>query len=151
MLGPKEIRAALPHRYPFLLVDRVLELSADGTRIVALKNVSANEPFFQGHFPDEPIMPGVLIIEALAQAGGMLVSQAMRAENPADTRLGVLAGVDGFRFRRPVRPGDALRLEVTLAKMRGPVGKLQGRATVDGQLVAEGEITFALANLSAGG
>lgn len=145
MLGPKEIRAALPHRYPFLLVDRVLELSDDGTRIVALKNVSANEPFFQGHFPDEPIMPGVLIIEALAQAGGVLVSRTQRVSN----RMGVLAGVDGFRFRRPVRPGDTLRLEVTLTKMRGPVGKLQGRATVDGQLVAEGEITFALANLSA--
>lgn len=150
MLGQKEIRTALPHRYPFLLVDRVLELSDDGTRIVALKNVSANEPFFQGHFPDEPIMPGVLIIEALAQAGGILVARTQRSAVGGAT-LGVLAGVDGFRFRRPVRPGDALRLEVTLAKMRGPVGKLACRATVEGQLVAAGEITFALADVSADG
>ncbi|MBI4506669.1 MAG: 3-hydroxyacyl-ACP dehydratase FabZ [Chloroflexi bacterium] len=150
MLGQKEIRATLPHRYPFLLVDRVLELSDDGSHIVALKNVSANEPFFQGHFPDEPIMPGVLIIEALAQAGGILVGRTRRPGARAGA-MGVLAGVDGFRFRRPVRPGDALRLEVTLAKMRGAVGKLACRATVEGQLVADGEITFALADLSAGG
>lgn len=148
MLGPKEIRAALPHRYPFLLVDRVLEIAEDGSRIVAQKNVSSNEPFFQGHFPDEPIMPGVLVIEALAQAGGILVSRTQRLAERANV-MGVLAGVDGFRFRRPVRPGDSLRLEVTLTKMRGAVGKFQGRATVDGHLVAEGEITFALADLSA--
>lgn len=141
MLGPKEIQQHLPHRYPFLLVDRIVEIAADGTRIVGLKCVSFNEPFFQGHFPDDPIMPGVLIIEALAQVGGVLVAQA--PENRG--RRGFLAGVDNFRFRRPVRPGDTLRLEVTLTKRRAAVGVLHGKATVDGQVVAEGEIMFVLA------
>jgi len=134
------IRRVLPHRYPFLLVDRVLEVSEDGTRAVAIKNVTANEPFFQGHFPDRAIMPGVLIVEALAQAGGAaLLGSAAR-----EGKLAMLAGLDGFRFRRPVVPGDTLRLEVTLLKMRGPIGRVHGRALVDGELVAEGEITFAL-------
>jgi 3-hydroxyacyl-[acyl-carrier-protein] dehydratase len=134
------IRRVLPHRYPFLLVDRILEVSEDGTRAVAIKNVTANEPFFQGHFPDRAIMPGVLIVEALAQAGGAaLLGSAAR-----EGKLAMLAGLDGFRFRRPVVPGDTLRLEVTLLKMRGPIGRVHGRALVDGELVAEGEITFAL-------
>lgn len=140
-----EIRRVLPHRYPFLLVDRVLEVSADGTRAVALKNVTANEPFFQGHFPDHAIMPGVLIVEALAQAGGA----ALLGPVARDGKLAMLAGIDGFRFRRPVVPGDTLRLEVELLKLRGPVGKLHGRALVDGQVVAEGEITFALVDQGA--
>jgi len=107
---------------------------------VAIKNVTANEPFFQGHFPDRAIMPGVLIVEALAQAGGAaLLGSAAR-----EGKLAMLAGLDGFRFRRPVVPGDTLRLEVTLLKMRGPIGRVHGRALVDGELVAEGEITFAL-------
>lgn len=133
----------LPHRYPFLLVDRVLEVSEDGKSAVCLKNVSANEPFFQGHFPDFPIMPGVLVVEALAQsaAAGLL------AEKLGTGKIGVLAGLDGFRFRRPVRPGDALRLEVTLTRLKGPVGKVAGRATVEGHLVTEGEITFAIADI----
>lgn len=138
------VLASLPHRYPFLLVDRVLEVSEDGKRAVALKNVTANEPFFQGHFPDFPIMPGVLVVEALAQAAtaGLMSSELRQG------RLGVLGGLDGFRFRRPVRPGDSLRLEVTLTRLRGPVGKVFGRATVDGDLVTEGEITFALVDSS---
>ncbi len=134
------VTAALPHRYPFLLVDRVLEVSEDGRRAVAIKNVTINEPFFQGHFPDYPIMPGVLVVEALAQAA----SAALLPAEMRKGRLGVLGGLDGFRFRRPVRPGDVLRLEVELTRLRGPVGKVAGRATVDGELAAEGEITFAL-------
>ena len=135
-----EIRRVLPHRYPFLLVDRIVEVSDDGTRAVAIKNVTANEPYFQGHFPDNAIMPGVLIVEALAQAGGAaLLGPAAR-----DGKLAMLAGIDEFRFRRPVVPGDTLRLEVELLKMRGPIGRVRGRALVDGQLAAEGEITFAL-------
>lgn len=135
-----DIRRVLPHRYPFLLVDRILEVSEDGTRAVAIKNVTANEPFFQGHFPDNAIMPGVLIVEALAQAGGAALLGAQAREG----KLAMLAGIDGFRFRRPVVPGDTLRLEVELIKMRGPVGRVHGRALVEGQLAAEGTITFAL-------
>ncbi len=137
------IRQTLPHRYPFLLVDRVLEVSADGKRAVAIKNVTANEPFFQGHFPDNAIMPGVLIVEALAQAGGASLLGPVSAQG----KLAMLAGIDGFRFRKPVVPGDTLRLEVELTKLRGPVGKIHGRALVDGDLVAEGEITFALVSI----
>jgi 3-hydroxyacyl-[acyl-carrier-protein] dehydratase len=140
MLDARAIRGLLPHRYPFILVDRVIEISEDGQRAVAIKNVSANEPFFQGHFPDYPIMPGVLIVEALAQAGGATLLGQVEREG----KLAVLVGVDGFRFRRQVIPGDQLRLEVSLTKMRGPLGRLSGRATVDGQLVTEGEITFAI-------
>jgi 3-hydroxyacyl-[acyl-carrier-protein] dehydratase len=139
------VMAALPHRFPFLLVDRILEVSPDGKRAVALKNVTINEPFFAGHFPEYPIMPGVLIVEALAQAA----SAALLTPELRQGRLGMLGGVDGFRFRRPVRPGDQLRLEVELVKMRGPVGRISGRATVDGEVAAEGEITFALADVAA--
>jgi 3-hydroxyacyl-[acyl-carrier-protein] dehydratase len=144
MPGIDSVIATLPHRFPFLLVDRVLEVSADGKRAVCLKNVTINEPFFQGHFPDFPIMPGVLVVEALAQAAaaGLLGSAS------AEGKIGLLAGLDGFRFRRPVRPGDQLRLEVELTRLRGPVGKVSARATVDGDLVKEGEITFALADAS---
>ena len=134
------VMTAIPHRYPFLLVDRVLEVSEDGKQAVAVKNVTINEPFFQGHFPGYPIMPGVLVVEALAQAA----AAAFLSSEGHQGKLGVLGGLDGFRFRRPVRPGDVLRLEVTLTRLRGPIGKVAGRATVNGQLVAEGEITFAL-------
>jgi 3-hydroxyacyl-[acyl-carrier-protein] dehydratase len=140
MLGIKEIRGALPHRYPFLLVDRVLEMAEDGSHAIAIKNVSVNELFFQGHFPDEPIMPGVLMIEALAQAGGLALLS--RPENQG--KQGVLAGVDKFRFRRPVVPGDTLRLEVSVEKLRGPLARIIGKATVEGQLAAEGEILVAM-------
>jgi 3-hydroxyacyl-[acyl-carrier-protein] dehydratase len=145
MLGSREIRAVLPHRYPFILVDRIVELSEDGKSAVGIKCVSANEPFFQGHFPDLPIMPGVLIVEALAQCAGA----ALLGKLDREGKLAMLAGVDGFRFRRPVVPGDQLRLEVKLTKLRGPIGKVDARATVDGHVAAEGEITFAIADRSA--
>ena len=143
MLGTQEIWEAVPHRYPFLLVDRIIEVSEDGNRVVGIKNVTINEPFFQGHFPGYPIMPGVLVVEALAQtaAAGLLREQKRQG------KMGVLGGIDGFRFRRPVVPGDTLRLEITLVKMRGPVGRVAGRATVDCELVAEGEITFAITDM----
>src|SRR4029079_14133668 len=117
MLGIREIRATLPHRYPFLLVDRIVEISEDRTSAVGIKCVSANEPFFQGHFPDLPIMPGVLIVEALAQCGGA----ALMSELESQGKLAMLAGIDGFRFRRPVVPGDQLRLEVKLTETRRPI------------------------------
>lgn len=140
MLGIKEIREALPHRYPFLLVDRILEVSEDGTSAVGIKNVTVNEPFFQGHFPEYPIMPGVLIVEAMAQTLGAAILNGERFKG----KLAVLAGIDNFRFRRPVVPGDTLRMEVSLTKLRGPIGHVAMKATVDGVLAAEGEITFAL-------
>ena len=139
-LGAKEIQQIIPHRWPFLLVDRIIEIES-GVRAVGIKNVTVNEPFFQGHFPGQPIMPGVLIVEALAQVGAVaLLSQP---ENKGKTVY--FAGIDSFHFRRPVLPGDTLRLEVRLTKMRGPVGKGSVRAEVEGQKVAEGELTFALA------
>ena len=137
----------MPHRYPFQLVDRIVEVSEDGKSAVGIKCVSANEPFFQGHFPELPIMPGVLIVEALAQCGGAALMAGVESEG----KVAMLAGIDGFRFRRPVVPGDQLRLEVKLTKLRGPIGKIDARATVDGQLVAEGEITFAVADKAAVG
>ena len=144
MIESRDIRRVLPHRYPFLLVDRIISVSEDGKSAVGIKAVSSNEPFFQGHFPDLPIMPGVLIIEALAQCAGA----SLLGEVEQSGKLAMLAGVDGFRFRRPVIPGDLLRLEVTLTRLRGPIGKVNARATVDNQLVAEGEITFAIADRS---
>ena len=133
------IKEAIPQRYPFLMIDRVIELSEDGKRAVAIKTVSGNEPFFQGHFPDYPIMPGVLIVEALAQASGAALLHQLGAD-----KLAVLTGLDGFRFRRPVVPGDVLRLEVELLRLRGPIGRIHGRALVGDELVTEGQITFAL-------
>jgi 3-hydroxyacyl-[acyl-carrier-protein] dehydratase len=136
------IRKILPHRYPFLLVDRVIELDP-GKSIVAYKNLTANEPFFQGHFPDYPVMPGVLQIEALAQTGAILALSMPGNEGKA----ALLTGVDGFKFRRQVVPGDQLRLEVTVTRYRMGFGKAAARATVDGELTAEGEISFAAAKL----
>jgi UDP-3-O-[3-hydroxymyristoyl] N-acetylglucosamine deacetylase/3-hydroxyacyl-[acyl-carrier-protein] dehydratase len=132
----RTILAALPHRYPFLLVDRIIELEP-GVRIVGLKNVTINEPFFQGHFPDHPIMPGVLIVEAMAQAGGMLLMDSL--EHPASKVVYFMA-IDGVKFRRPVLPGDQLRLEVELVQFRGSTSRTRGRAYVDGQLAAEAEM-----------
>ena len=134
-----EILATIPHRYPFLLIDRIVELHR-GTSAVGIKNVSANEAFFQGHFPGNPIMPGVLIIEALAQVGAVAALSA--AEHHG--KLGLFAGIDGVRFRRQVRPGDQLRLEVSLDRLRHGIGKAAARASVEGQTAAEGTLTFAI-------
>ncbi len=139
MMDIGEILKIIPHRYPFLLVDRILEVEP-GRRAVGLKQVTINEPFFQGHFPGYPIMPGVLIVEALAQVGAVAVLSLPENRD----RLALFAGIDNFRFRKPVVPGDSLRLEVELTRMRGTVGKGQARALVDGQVVADGELMFAL-------
>jgi 3-hydroxyacyl-[acyl-carrier-protein] dehydratase len=137
MISIEEIRATLPHRYPFLLVDRIRELEV-GRRIVGIKNVTINEPFFQGHFPDRPIMPGVLILEAMAQVGGILAMKSV----PTEGRPVVyLTGVDGAKFRKPVVPGDQLRFEIEVLKKRPPFWKMQAKAYVDSDLVCEAEMT----------
>lgn len=130
----------LPHRYPILLVDRVLEL-VPGERVVALKNVTANESFFQGHFPGFPVMPGVLIVEAMAQAGCVMMLSGV--EDP-ESKVPFFAGIDRCKFRRPVVPGDQLRLELDVLRQRGASCKLQGRAMVGEELAAEAEIMAVL-------
>ncbi|HHT62350.1 MAG: 3-hydroxyacyl-ACP dehydratase FabZ [Bacillota bacterium] len=139
MLDIKEIQKILPHRYPFLLVDKILELEKD-KRIVGIKNVTINEPFFQGHFPGYPVMPGVLIVEALAQVGAVLV---LRKPEFAG-KIAFFAGIDNLRFRRQVVPGDVLRLEVEVKAFRGSMGKAKAVATVDGETACAGEIMFAI-------
>src|SRR5450432_4076120 len=135
-----DIFKILPHRYPFLLIDRVVELERK-KRIVALKNVTFNEPYFQGHFPDKPIMPGVLIVEAIAQAGGAL----LLTEVPnRDELLMVFTGIERARFRRPVVPGDQLRIEVTVKAWRITAARLEGKAYVDGKVAAEATVTCRL-------
>src|SRR3990167_317512 len=128
----------LPHRYPFLLVDRVLEV-VPGERIVALKNVTINEPFFPGHYPHHPVMPGVLIIEAMAQVAALLSFKSMGSK-PDDKSVYYFAGIDGARFKRPVTPGDKLIIKVTLTRSMRGVFKFSARAEVDGQLAAEAEL-----------
>jgi beta-hydroxyacyl-ACP dehydratase FabZ len=140
-LDINEIKQILPHRFPFLLVDRIIECEAE--RIVGLKNVTLNEPFFQGHFPDFPVMPGVLIVEAMAQTAGILVLKSI--ENRA-RKLVLLVAVENARFRKPVVPGDTLRLEMKLLKRKATVAKMSGVATVEGQLVAEAEMMCKLAD-----
>ncbi len=130
----------LPHRYPFVLIDRVVELES-GQKIKALKNVTINEPYFQGHFPGEPIMPGVLIIEAMGQAGAVLVTESRGVERHGSSMY--FMGFDKVRFRKPVVPGDQLILEVNILKMREKVVKLAGLASVEGQRVAEAELLAA--------
>jgi len=142
-LDINQIKEIIPHRYPFLLVDRILEVD-EGKRAVGIKNVSANEEFFNGHFPDYPVMPGVLIVEALAQVGA--VAMLIKDENRG--RLAFFAGIDNCRFKRQVRPGDQLRLEVEMTRVRGTFGKGRGTATVDGELVCETDIMFALGEAS---
>ena len=139
MLDSTQIKEIIPHRYPFLLVDRILEIE-EGKRAVGLKNVSSNEEYFNGHFPDYPVMPGVLIVEALAQVGAV----AMLKKDENRGRLAFFTGIDNCRFKKQVKPGDQLRLEVEMIRVRGPIGKGKGIATVDGEVVCETEIMFAL-------
>jgi 3-hydroxyacyl-[acyl-carrier-protein] dehydratase len=138
------ILAVLPHRYPLLLVDRVLALEP-GRRAVALKNVSANEPHFQGHFPGQPLMPGVLILEAMAQVGALL----MLCTPEHRSKLALFAGVDACRFRRKVVPGDQLHIEVNLLRLRGSFGKVAASASVAGEPAAEAELLFTLTERAA--
>jgi 3-hydroxyacyl-[acyl-carrier-protein] dehydratase len=140
-LGPAAIRELIPHRYPFLLVDRIEEVEP-GVRAVGIKNVTQNEPFFEGHFPDYPVMPGVLIVEALAQVGavGVMSKEKFRG------KLALFAGIDGVRFRRQVIPGDVLRLEVEISRLRGVAGRGKGSATVNGERVCEADLMFAFAD-----
>ncbi len=142
MLDIRAILEHLPHRYPMLLVDRVLELEK-GKRIVAVKNVSINEPFFSGHFPYLPVMPGVLQLEALAQAAGILSFQTMGRVSDAST-VYYFVGIDSARFKRPVVPGDQLRLEVGIVRISRSIWKYAGKATVDGQVAAEAELMCTL-------
>jgi 3-hydroxyacyl-[acyl-carrier-protein] dehydratase len=132
----ERIQALLPHRYPFLLVDRVLELEPN-QRVLAVKNVSINEPFFQGHFPGHPVMPGVLVVEAMAQAGGLLI---MREFEP-NSKLVLFTGIDKCKFRKQVTPGDQLRIEVEVLAFRRNVGRMQGAAYVGDQLACEAELS----------
>ncbi len=140
------ILAALPHRYPFLLVDRVLE-SVPGERLIGIKNVTINEPCFQGHFPQRPVMPGVLLIEAMAQACGLLAFET-EGEWPEGNKIFYLVGSDRVRFKRPVEPGDQLRLEVRILRRKRGIWVFDGQALVDGKAVAEAEILCTMRDLS---
>jgi 3-hydroxyacyl-[acyl-carrier-protein] dehydratase len=138
MLDIHAILKRLPHRYPFLMVDRVLELEPGGT-CIAIKNVTANEPHFQGHWPENPMMPGVLVLEAMAQVGAICVLSCPENEG----QLAVFAGLDGVRFRQQVMPGDQVVIEVEILRIKRNIGKARGIARVDGKVVCEGEFTFA--------
>lgn len=139
MLDINEIKKIIPHRYPFLLVDRIIELE-EGKKVTGIKNVTMNEPFFQGHFPDYPVMPGVLIIEAMAQVGAVAILKLPQFEG----KIALFAGIDNARFRRQVFPGDQLRIEVEIIKLRGAIGKSQAKAFVGDQLAVEAELMFAI-------
>ncbi|MDZ5711267.1 3-hydroxyacyl-ACP dehydratase FabZ [Jeotgalibacillus haloalkalitolerans] len=139
MLDTQQIKEIIPHRYPFLLIDKVVEIE-EGKRAVAIKNVTANEEFFNGHFPDYPVMPGVLIVEALAQTGAV----AMLKQEDYRGKLAFFTGIDNCRFKRQVKPGDQLRLEVEIVRIKGPIGKGKATATVDGEVACETEIMFAI-------
>ncbi|WP_027015814.1 3-hydroxyacyl-ACP dehydratase FabZ [Comamonas composti] len=138
MMDIQAILKQLPHRYPFLLVDRVLELERN-TRIKAIKNVTFNEPFFTGHFPGRPVMPGVLILEALAQAAGLLAFDAM-GQVPDENNIYYFVGIDSARFKRPVVPGDQLALEISIDRVRGGIWKFKAVASVEGEVAAEAEL-----------
>jgi beta-hydroxyacyl-[acyl carrier protein] dehydratase FabZ len=137
MLGVKEIREIIPHRYPFLLIDKI-ESIEPGVKVIGYKNVTMNEPFFQGHFPGEPVMPGVLIIEALAQAGAV----AMLSLEEFKGKIGYFTGIDKAKFRKMVYPGDTLKLEVEIIKRRGPIGVGKAVAYVEDKKAAEAELSF---------
>jgi len=139
MLDIHQILAKLPHRYPFLMVDRVLEIES-GKRILALKNVSINEPYFMGHFPRRPVMPGVMMLEAMAQAAALLSFESMGVELDDDS-VYYFAGIDGARFKRPVEPGDQLMLDVTLDRVKVGIYKFTGTASVAGELAAQAQLT----------
>lgn len=141
MLDIEQIKQIIPHRYPFLLVDRVLEVEA-GKRAVGMKNVTVNEPFFQGHFPEYPVMPGVLVVEALAQVGAV----AILSEPANRGKLVLFAGIDDLRIRRQVVPGDTLELSVEIIRLKGPIGKGHAVAKVNGQIAVEGQLMFAIQN-----
>ncbi len=143
VLGIKEISQILPHRFPFLLVDRIVYLNLEENVIIGLKSVTVNEQFFQGHFPQAPIMPGVLVLEALAQVGGILVHQKGYIE-----KIAVLMNVNNAKFRRPVVPGDVLLLHASLLHISSKGGRVQAKATVNDQVVAEAEIGFALVEIN---
>jgi 3-hydroxyacyl-[acyl-carrier-protein] dehydratase len=139
VMNTKDIERILPHRYPFLLVDRILHIDLEESEILGVKNVTANEPFFQGHFPGAPIMPGVLLLEALAQTGGILVHQ-----KGYDRKIAVLLNIANAKFRRPVVPGDVLQLHVKGLHISGMGGKIRGKAMIQDQLAVEAELSFAL-------
>ena len=138
MIDSRQIQEMLPHRYPFLLVDRIIEIEP-GKRVVGIKNVTINEAFFQGHFPGQPIMPGVLVIEAMAQVGGILLMRTLNVS--AEKKLLYLAGIDRAKFRRPVLPGDQVRLEVELIQLRNRTCRMRASALVDGKLAVEAELS----------
>jgi len=139
MMDAKDIQNIIPHRYPFLLVDRIIELE-EGKRAVGIKNVTVNEPFFQGHFPGNPIMPGVLIVEAMAQVGAV----SILAMEEYKGKLAVFTGIDKLRFKKQVVPGDTLRMEVTMLAMKRGIGKAKAEAYVGDQLAVSGELMFAI-------
>jgi beta-hydroxyacyl-ACP dehydratase FabZ len=141
-LGPEDILALLPHRYPFVLVDRVLEV-VQNEYAIGIKNVTLNEPFFQGHFPTYRVMPGVLVIEAMAQVGGVLVYYS---DNVSSDKLPLFTGIDHGRFRRQVIPGDQLRMRLEIIRRRGPIWRVRGRAFVEEALAAEADLQVFLAD-----
>lgn len=142
MLNINQIKELIPHRYPFLLVDRIIEIE-ETKRAVGIKNVTINEPFFNGHFPEYPVMPGVLIVEALAQVGGI----AMFKKEDNSRKIGLMAGIDNCRFKQQVKPGDQLLLDFEVTRIKGQIVKGKGIATVNGELVCEAEIMFAFSTI----